>query len=60
MKFRLEIDLGNDAMAKAEDVAHALQGVADVIDWAVAFGPGVNGAVKDANGNVVGHWVFGE
>lgn len=59
MKFRLEIELGNDAMRTGADVADALRGVAHRID-SLSETPkemGPAGMVYDANGNAVGDWV---
>jgi len=63
MKFTLEIELGNDAMQTAEDIAHALQ---DVAKGLMTYGIGgrsrypitkVDGRkIMDVNGNSVGKW----
>jgi len=54
MEFNLKITLGNEAMQTGEDVAGALQKVAE----AVAEGT-QNGGIWDINGNRVGEWELG-
>lgn len=55
-KFKLEIELGNDAMRKAGEVG-------DAIERAMArratdrFKVGDEGRIMDVNGNKVGSWV---
>jgi len=44
--------MGNDAMQGTDDVATALQDVADRIDTTGAE----SGAIRDGNGNTVGRW----
>lgn len=52
MKFKLEIELGNDAMQDQHDVAKVLRDVANHLG-----GPyGLSGKIKDDNGNTVGRW----
>lgn len=51
-EFRVSINLGNDAMRKAEDVAEALEKVAKKLrEQAVA------GTISDRNGNYVGQFL---
>jgi len=55
MKFRVEITLGNEAMQTADEVRHAIEkslrphGSFKLID-------GDTVAIRDTNGNTVGHW----
>ena len=49
MTFKLEIEMGNDAMRDYTNVADALKQIASELR------PG-EGRVRDANGNTVGHW----
>lgn len=59
MKFKLEIELENDAMQDQHDVAKALKDVAERLNKLVStrFGPyGLEGKIKDLNGNTVGKW----
>lgn len=52
MRFQLKIQLGNDAMQEPEDVARALERVAEQLREV-----GWRGApVRDMNGNRVGEW----
>jgi hypothetical protein len=53
-KFRLAIELDNDAMQTAANVASALARTADDI---LACGL-VAGVIRDADGNTVGTWEF--
>jgi hypothetical protein len=53
-KFQLAIELDNDAIQTAADVASALTRTADDI---LAHGL-VAGVIRDANGNTVGTWEF--
>lgn len=58
-KFVLSIDLENDAMQDQHDVAGALRGVADRLSRYVStnWGPyGLEGKIRDVNGNTVGKW----
>lgn len=60
MKFKLEIELGNDAMLTGEDVARALRKVADVVESCTPYvvkaeGPGT---IRDENGHKVGTWRY--
>ena len=59
MRFKLKIDLGNDAMLTYDDLAMALHRVADKLKdhYGVAMGE-AEGAVIDENGNSVGRWRF--
>ena len=52
MKFTLEIELGNDAMRTANDVANALDRIADEVLFVGLTGR----AIRDTNGNTVGKW----
>jgi hypothetical protein len=57
--FKMEVELGNEAMQSGLDVAHALVRTAGRIDRAVGRDPlasGEQGVVMDANGNTVGSW----
>lgn len=64
IKFKLEIELGNEAMQDQHDVAKALANVAERLRKLVStkFGPyGLEGKIQDQNGNTVGRWeVTGE
>ena len=51
-QFKLKITLGNDAMRTGEDIAHALQEVADRVEQH----DDTAGRIFDANGNTVGKW----
>lgn len=53
MMFELEIEMANDAMQTAQDLADCLRYVADKM--AHDHIP-TTGIVRDANGNTVGHW----
>ena len=53
-KFTLDIDLGNDAMQTADDVAEALRRVAKRLE---ADRDLSSGLIRDLNGNTVGVWV---
>jgi hypothetical protein len=50
--FTLTIKLGNSAMQSGPDVAAALRDVAERIE----NGLEARGAIRDANGNTVGHF----
>ncbi len=51
--FRLELELGNEAMDSHEDVATALEEVAGLVrDYLNS------GTIRDINGNTVGHWTL--
>jgi hypothetical protein len=61
--FVLAIELGNDAMVSARDVAYALARVARILETdGTGYGPGAeltdddSGQVRDVNGNSVGSW----
>jgi hypothetical protein len=61
MKFTLTIELGNEAMQTALDVAEALRGTADRLfmyrqGLPDKFGANEKGHIKDENGNWVGSW----
>ena len=60
MKFKLEIELGNDAMQTGEDIAAALHHVAGAIDtigdMRGADPYDKSGVIRDLNGNRVGQW----
>lgn len=62
-KFRVEIDLGNDAMSSLAHVARAVQNVAADL-WAESTLVGestfviTHGDIFDVNGNSVGSWSF--
>lgn len=50
-EFTIYIELGNDSMSSAADVARALRGVAEAMD------AGANtGGIGDGNGNTVGSY----
>lgn len=52
-KFRLEIQLGNDAMQDAQDVARALEATARRMRQGDE-----SGKIMDANGNSVGRFAI--
>lgn len=58
MKFKLEIELGNDAMKDSNDVGEALLSVRTRLSgYPNAFDYGFDeGEIKDANGNAIGKW----
>lgn len=62
MKFRLEIELGNDAMRDTDHVSNALKSVAKLLDYNdVADCDKLSdydrkGLIRDDNGNTVGKW----
>ena len=63
MKLRLTIHLGNDAMQTMSDVRRALiHTVNDMqrlgVEEPVAGDDGLDGNIRDANGNNVGRWRF--
>lgn len=63
VKFKLEIELGNEAMQDQHDVAKSLRGVADKLSQlqSTRFGPyGLSGKILDENGNSVGRWEVAE
>lgn len=55
MKFKLEIELGNDAMQSNVDIETALQAVARNYHKAGLAKPDT-GRIFDGNGNAVGKW----
>lgn len=53
LTFHLEIEMGNEAMQTAEDLAACIRYVAGKMqDDHIP----IAGVVRDANGNTVGHW----
>lgn len=57
MRFELVINLGNDAMNTAEDVAEALRATATHLEVQYSeLDPTLKGVIHDANGNQVGRW----
>lgn len=52
MKFTLEINLGNEAMADEYDLAQALEKVAAKLR---TYGL-VGASIQDGNGNTIGRW----
>ena len=56
-KFKLEIELGNDAMITVDDVAAALRNIAHRLDTA-GVGRGQRVGILDANGNTVGFFTW--
>lgn len=56
MKFKLEIELGNDAMQSGRDVADALNNVAFQLQDVTMRLEEMGGMVVDENGNTVGAW----
>ena len=60
MKFHMVIVLGNDAMKTAQDVVDAVRSVTDSVAFTSLSLGDIGHPIHDANGNVVGHWGFGE
>lgn len=56
MKFKLEIEMGNDAMLTAWDVIKAVKRVMSRLTIS-DFNVGSRGRIMDVNGNKVGSWV---
>jgi hypothetical protein len=56
MKFVLEIELGNDAMQTAEDVAEAIRAKLKGIEASTFDAPEGPYNIRDRNGNTVGKW----
>jgi hypothetical protein len=61
MKFKLTIELGDDAMQTGRDVASALRDVAEklaMIDGELKGADSYDkaGRISDINGNIVGNW----
>lgn len=57
MRFKLIIELGNDAMQTADELAEALRNAATRIETQYnELSSGQYGGVKDVNGNNVGEW----
>lgn len=54
--FTLRIELGNDAMQTAQDIAEALRDTAVRIGYGAVIGTTETGRIHDANGNEVGQW----
>lgn len=54
MTFKLTIELGNEAMQTPEDVASALQDIAERL----GYGDNAASIVRDVNGNTVGSYAF--
>jgi hypothetical protein len=60
VRFRVEIEMGNEAMSTVGDVAFALEKTARKIRaYADPVQSGERGRVLDENGNAVGEWRFG-
>ena len=53
MKFKLEIELGNEAMQDCSDVHDALQDVSRSVAEGLQ-----SDNIRDINGNTVGSWKF--
>lgn len=59
MRFRVDLELGNDGVLTTADVASALERTAaKVRDYADPPHAGEGGRVVDRNGNSVGEWRF--
>jgi hypothetical protein len=60
MKFKLEIELGNDAMKDQMDVSMILRKIANYLGvhgcFAMEDVPLKKNCIFDRNGNRVGHW----
>lgn len=59
MKFLLQIELGNDAMQTGQDVASALDLIAEpraTLPTLTMLSDGDSGNIRDSNGNTVGKW----
>lgn len=59
VKFKLEVELGNEAMQNLSDVASALERVAERLHEMKMFNlssNGLRGKIMDQNGNSVGNW----
>lgn len=58
MKFKLEIELGNEAMLTSHDIAEALRDVMRKLrkDSEDSLEEAFKGRIKDLNGNTVGGW----
>lgn len=54
-RFTLEIELGNDAMRSDEDIARALKGVAEKVEYDGIISK-LPKRIRDINGNTVGHY----
>lgn len=58
--FKLEIELGNDAMKTAFHVSTALVQVANKLRKLRSTAPGTEAKIMDDNGNSVGRWEFAQ
>lgn len=56
MKFKLEIELGNDAMQSYDDLAAALEKTARKLRDYAEVTIGETGRIMDENGLAVGRW----
>lgn len=57
MKYKLEIELGNDTMRDAYDLARVLREAAGRIEsYELHEGVFISGRIHDVNGNKVGKW----
>jgi hypothetical protein len=57
--FRLTINLGNAAMGTTDDVAEALENLAERLRKDGRSRPKIDsGHIRDINGNTVGEWEF--
>lgn len=57
MKFMVEIELGNASMTTGNDVAQALEILAEQIeDESLHSSSEWGGSIRDVNGNTVGNW----
>ncbi len=55
--FKLDIELGNDAMQHGQDIANALKEVGESLDHVMEHGlRGRSGTIRDINGLSVGKW----
>ena len=57
-RFKLDIELGNDAMKTAFAVSTALVQVANKLRKLRSTTPGTSAKIMDENGNSVGSWEF--
>lgn len=55
MKFKLEIELGNEEMQDVFHISEALEGVICDLPETETLEP-TRGSIMDINGNTVGHW----
>jgi len=56
MKFRLDIDLGNDAMQTSSDIRNTLATVQMEVGIIFDGSPVRKMKIRDTNGNTVGFW----